>query len=67
MYGSQQSSEELTSGYSWLCNFTFLKILITHVFGKQGKRLSLKTLFRIEFSLPFTSSRKVLAKIPGLF
>ena len=42
-------------------------MVITHVFEKQAKkRLSLKTQFNIEFLIPFTSSRKVLEKMPGL-
>ena len=41
-------------------------MVITHVFEKQAKkRLSLKTQFNIEFLIPFTSSRKVLEKMPG--
>ena len=43
-------------------------MVITHVFEKQAKkRLSLKTQFNIEFLIPFTSSRKVLEKMPGLY
>ena len=42
-------------------------MLITHVFEKKAKkRLSLKTQFKIEYLLPFTSTRKVLPKMPGL-
>ena len=33
---------------------------------KAKQRLSLKTQFKIEFLLPFTSTRKVLPKMPGL-
>ena len=67
MHGSKQSAEELVSRYklalevnSWLCNFMFSEILISHVFEKQTKkRLSLKTQFKIEFLLRFTGIRKV--------
>ena len=39
--------------------------MIAHVFEKQAKkRLSLQTLFKIEFLLQFTGSRKVLEKMP---
>ena len=39
--------------------------MLTHVFEKQmKKRLSLKTQLKTEFLLPFTSSRKVLDKMP---
>ena len=59
---------------SWLCKFAFLKILIdfwqiliTCVFEKQTKkRLSLKTELNIELLLLFTSSRKVVEKMPRL-
>ena len=40
--------------------------MIAHVFEKQAKkRLSLQTLFKIEFLLQFTDSRKVLEKMPN--
>ena len=39
--------------------------MIAHVFEKQAKkRLSLQTLFKTEFLLQFTGSRKVLEKMP---
>ena len=42
-------------------------MLITCVFKKQTKkRLNSKTLFKIEFLLMFTVSRKVPEKMPGL-
>ena len=44
--------------------FHILIILITCLFEKQAKNeLSLKTQFKIEFLLPFTSNRKVLGKM----
>ena len=55
---------------SWLCNFAFSKILINFdnlCFWETGKkRLSLKTQSKIEFLLLFTSSRKVVGKMPRL-
>ena len=60
MHGSKHSTKELLSWYkldlqanSWFCNFIFSQLLIPSVFEKQrGKK-------------PFTSSRKVLEKMPG--
>lgn len=44
---------------SWFCNFTLSKNIITRVFEKQAEK--------IKFLLPFTSSTKLLEKMPGLF
>ena len=43
---------------SWLCNFVF------SYFQQTKKRLNLKTQFKIQILLSFTSSRKVLEKMP---
>ena len=74
MYGSQQSIKELTSRYNWLWKqivgfvISHYEKVFTTVFEKQAKtRLSLKAPFKIKFLLPFTRSKKVLEKIPGLF
>ena len=42
---------------------------LSRVFSKQKrkKRLSFTTQFKIEFLLPFTGSRKVLAKMPAVY
>ena len=64
--GPNKAPKKALEADSWLCNFIFSKILITHVYEKQTKkRLSLKTQFKIEFLLQFTDGRKVLEKMPG--